>query len=363
MFRIADHPVVEARADGEQHVAVLHRHVRFVRSVHAGQAGELRIGSRQPAQSHQSVRARIAELADETRELRRRIVQDDAAARIDHRPLRIEQELNGLLDLPRVAFRDGVVRTERDRLRIIEFRRRLRHIFGDVDEDRSRSSRRGEIKRLLERDGEVLHILHEKVVLDARARDADRVAFLERILTDRVRRDLSGNDDERDRIHVRGRNSGHRVRHPRTRRHQRDADLVRRARIPVGSVDRALFVTHQHMLDLVLLEELVVDVEDRAARVAEDVLDAFLLQATDDDFCPSELHGSPPQAIDEHVCPASLSRPGICKTRHALVRRSSSKASWVKAGPAAPHRVLLRACGASGGGANDRICSDAVDSY
>ena len=72
---------------------------------------------------------------------------------------------------------------------------------------------------------------------------------------------------------------------------QRDADLVRRARVAVGGVDGALLVPHQHVLDLVLLEELVVDVEDRAARIAEDVLDAFFLEAADDDFRTRELHG------------------------------------------------------------------------
>ena len=56
------------------------------------------------------------------------------------------------------------------------------------------------------------------------------------------------------------------------------------ARIAVGRVHGALLVAHQDVLDLVLLEELVVDVEDRAAGIAEDVLDAFLLQAADDDL-------------------------------------------------------------------------------
>ncbi len=69
-------------------------------------------------------------------------------------------------------------------------------------------------------------------------------------------------------------------------------DLVARPRVAVGRVDRALLVPDQHVLDLLLLEELVVDVEDRAARIAEDVLDALLLQAADDDFCTRELHGN-----------------------------------------------------------------------
>ncbi len=73
-------------------------------------------------------------------------------------------------------------------------------------------------------------------------------------------------------------------------RHQRDADLLARPRVAVGRVHRALLVPHQHVLHLVLLEERVVDVEHRAARVAEDVLDAFFLEAADDDFRTRQLH-------------------------------------------------------------------------
>ena len=72
---------------------------------------------------------------------------------------------------------------------------------------------------------------------------------------------------------------------------QAHADLVRRARIAVGGVHRALLVAHQHVLDLVLLEQLVVDVEHRAAGIAEDVLDAFFLEAADDDFGAGQLFG------------------------------------------------------------------------
>ena len=99
-------------------------------------------------------------------------------------------------------------------------------------------------------------------------------------------------------------------------RDQRDADLVRRARIAVGRVHGALLVPHEDVLDLVLLEELVVDVEDRAARIAEDVLDAFFLEAADDDFGTRELHGKSLCLDDDvNVCPAHARRvvPGRCK--------------------------------------------------
>ena len=107
--RIADDAVVEARAYREQHVATLHRHVRLVRAVHAEHAGELRIGARKAAEAHQSIGARKAEQAHQPRQLRRRVVEDHAAAGVDHRPLRFEQESNRLLDLARVSPRDRVV--------------------------------------------------------------------------------------------------------------------------------------------------------------------------------------------------------------------------------------------------------------
>ena len=69
-------------------------------------------------------------------------------------------------------------------------------------------------------------VLHEEVVLDARARDAHGVAFLERILADRVRRHLAREDDHRNGVHVRRRDTGHGVRDARSRRHETNADLL-----------------------------------------------------------------------------------------------------------------------------------------
>jgi len=59
-------------------------------------------------------------------------------------------------------------------------------------------------------------------------------------------------------------------------------------------MDGALLVANQDVLDLVLLEELVVNIEDRAAGIAEDVLDALFLKTADGDFRTGELHDSKP---------------------------------------------------------------------
>ena len=64
MLRAANHAVVETGADGEQHVAVLHRHVRLVGAVHAEHAEKFRVARRDRAQAHQRVGARRAKQLD-----------------------------------------------------------------------------------------------------------------------------------------------------------------------------------------------------------------------------------------------------------------------------------------------------------
>src|SRR5204863_2564357 len=77
--RIADHPIVETRTDGDEHVAVLHRHVRFVGAMHAGKAGELRIAPRKAAEPHEGGGAGKTEEPHEPGELRGGGGEDDAA--------------------------------------------------------------------------------------------------------------------------------------------------------------------------------------------------------------------------------------------------------------------------------------------
>ena len=50
-----------------------------------------------------------------------------------------------------------------------------------------------------------------------------------------------------------------------------------------------LFMPHQHMLNRVLFVERVVDMQNRSARVAPDMLDAFRLQALDENFSPAQF--------------------------------------------------------------------------
>ena len=132
------------------------------------------------------------------------------------------------------------------------------------------------MERLVQRARQVGDIFHEIIVFGAGPGDADRVAFLEGVVADQVRRHLPGDDDKRDRVAQRIGQSGDRIGRARPGGDQHGADLAGRARIAFGGVHGALLVPHQDVLHLVLVEQRVVDRQHRAAGIAKNVLDALI---------------------------------------------------------------------------------------
>src|SRR5690606_24054967 len=124
---------------------------------------------------------------------------------------------------------------------------------------------------------DVFHVLDKEVVLHTGAGDAHGVDFLEGVLADRSRRYLAGDDDHRDRIAESGGNAGHGIGCARAGGNQRNADAFRATGIAVGSVYRGLFMPGQYVTNLLLAEKSIVDIENGAARIAEDILDLFFL--------------------------------------------------------------------------------------
>ncbi len=79
---------------------------------------------------------------------------------------------------------------------------------------------------------------------------------------------------------------------------------------------RRLLVPHEDVLHLLLLEDRVVDVENRTAGVAEDVLDALFLQTAYGDF----------RACDFHNLPFKSREPGRRRQRNGLATATSTQA-------------------------------------
>jgi len=110
------------------------------------------------------------------------------------------------------------------------------------------------------------------------ARDASGVSLLKGVIADQMCRDLAGQTDNRDRIHQRIGQAGDGIGRPGPRCDKHHAGLAGRAGIALGSVNRRLLVTHQDVLDLVVLEERIIDRQHGATGVAEHNLDALILE-------------------------------------------------------------------------------------
>ena len=292
MGRVADHAVIEASAHGQQNITVLHRHVGFKGAMHAQHAEELGIARGIGSQTHQGVGARVAEEVHQLTQFSRSLAEDHATTAVDVRALGRHEQLHRLADLPAMPLANRAVRTHLERRGIGKRRGLERDILGDVDHHRSRTSGAGDVKRFLDGQGQIAHVLDEEVVLDDRPCDAHRIAFLECIQPDRRRGNLAGDDDHRNAVHVGGGDAGDRIGHPGTRRHQSNTHLTRGTGVAVCSMNRRLLMANQHVLDGVLLVQRVVDVQHRSAGVAPEELDVFKLQASNEYFGAVGLGGS-----------------------------------------------------------------------
>ena len=224
----------------------------------------------------------VDELAQQLRRRRARI--DDAAAGVEHRALGRGDQLDRGADGVLVGLHLRAVGLVLDVLGADIVAGGELHVLRNVDHDRAGTAVGGDIEGLVQDAREVVHVLHQVIVLGAGPRDADRVAFLEGVVADEMGRHLAGDADHGDRIHQRVGEAGHRVGGAGAGGDQHHAALAGRAGIAFGRMGGALLVAHEDVLDLLLLEDLVIDRQHRAAGIAEDMLDPLVGQRLQHDL-------------------------------------------------------------------------------
>jgi hypothetical protein len=279
----AGHPVVETRADVDHDVAAVHGEIGLVGAVHAQHAEELRVRAREGAEAHERAGAgragHVHQLAQQAGGLRPGV--DHAAAGIDDRALGPGDHLDRRRHLVGLGPHLWPVAAVLDLVRRDVVARRLQHVLGQVDDHRTRPAVGRHVDGLVQDARQVLDRLDQIVVLGAGPGDAGGVGLLEGVVADQVGRYLPGQADQRDRVHQRVGQAGHRVGGPRPGGHQDGADPAGRTRIALGRVDRALLVAHQDVAQRILLEQRIVDRQHRAAGIAEDHVDALVQQGAD----------------------------------------------------------------------------------
>ena len=87
MLRITNHAIIKARANSNQHIAMLHGHVCFVGAMHTEHANEFIARRTITTQAHQRIGAGIAEFIDQGIQFRRSVGKNHTATGVNHRTL------------------------------------------------------------------------------------------------------------------------------------------------------------------------------------------------------------------------------------------------------------------------------------
>ena len=189
-----------------------------------------------------------------------------------------------------MAFDHRVVGPHADGLGIVKLAAIAGDVLGHIDQHGAGTAGGGNVEGLFHGGRQVFDVLDQEIVFDTGSGDANGVAFLEGIQANGMRGHLTRDDDHGNRVHVGRGNTGHGIGQAWPAGHNADTGLFAGARIGVGCMNSRLLVSHQDVLDLVLLKDFVVDVEHGATGVAKKVLNLFFLETLHQDFCACHFH-------------------------------------------------------------------------
>ena len=319
---VPGHPVVEPGTDRHEEVGALHRGDRCVVPVHAGHPEGEGVGVGEGPAGHEGRHDREVRLLGEATEPVGGVRLDDAAAGVEDGTLGFVDEPHRGLHLTGVALHRRLVAGQVDGAGSMPLHLGVEDVLRDVDEDGTGTTRGGEVEGLGDDVGELLDGGDEVVVLRTRHGDAPGVGLLEGVHPDRLRRHLAGDRHHRDRVHVGVLEGGDEVRRPRSGGRHAHAHPAGGVGVPGGHVAGTLFVSGQDVADGAV-EEGVVGGQDRPAGHAEDDLDPFVFERSDEGLgsgeglCHGRLRGRWSGARDVEN-PPWIRRVG--RTRWARVR-------------------------------------------
>ncbi len=247
-----------------------------------------------------------------------RLATDHAAADVEHRLARRGDQLGGLANLLGVRLRVGLVAGQLHRRRPAERALPLQHVLRDVDEHRAGTPGGGDVERLGQHARDVVAVADQVVVLGDRHRDAGDVGLLERVGPDHRPADLAGDRHDGYRVHLRVGDRGDEVGGAGTGSRHAHADAAGGVRVAAGGVTGALLMTHQHMTQLLRVEQRVVNGKHCATRNSEDDVDAELLQRPHHGLRAGELLGRNSFRVTRLAAPVGAAVGGLVARRPFL---------------------------------------------
>ncbi len=267
-----------------------------------------------------------------------RFGMEDAVASQDDRPLRRRDLGRRKLQLPAVTVEvRPEARQPGDDLclrRMPGGRLLLQRVLGDVDVNRAGAPGAGDVERLGDDARQVVGVADQVIVLGHRQGDAVDVDLLEGVLADQGARDVARDRDHRHRVEKGGPDPRDEVRRAGSGGAHAHAHATRHPCVAVRRMCPALLVPDQHVAELRVVTQDVIQRQDHATGVAEEHIDALAEQRFAQDVGTDP---GPPQVagLVEHPLPGSLHggrfrAPGVRHVTASHRRRSRGAARTLR---------------------------------
>ena len=211
---------------------------------------------------------------------------DHTAAAIDHRPLGRGNKAQHLLKRQIIRTAHGIVTAKADSLREDRMSCLVLDVLGNIDQHRPGTSTLGYMKGLLDDPGNIIDIPDKVAVLHNGKRHPKEIGLLESTATDHFLRHLSGDRNQRNRIHVGIGDAGHKIRGAGTGSCHADAGLTRYACISLGCESASLLMAGQDRTDLLRLGQSLMDGHRAATRIGKNYINTLALQRSDQNLSP-----------------------------------------------------------------------------
>ena len=253
--------------------------------MHARHTHMQRVRVRECAASHQRGHDRNSSLLGELDQLLGSISLNDATTDVEHRTLGSSNHLSGFVNLTLVRSRHRTVARQFNLRRPGEVNHRILEVLRDINQNRAWTPRRSQVECLGERARDVLSFGDHEVVLSNRHGHTADVSFLESVGTQQRATDLTGNSDNRNRVHLSIRERGHQVSSTRAGSRDTDTDFAGNLRVTSGSVASSLLVAHEHMAELFRVINRIVERKHCTTGNAEGYLNTKLFKGSDNGLC------------------------------------------------------------------------------
>ena len=321
---LARDPVVESRPEGDEQITLLQSADCRYGAVHSGHTHVQWVAVGEGTSGHQCGDDRDTGEFGQLQELLVGMGLDDAATDVEHRLLCLDDHASCLTHLLGVWASDRAVAGQIDHRRPLKGGHGLQRILGDVNQHRSWTSGGGDMECLGNCARNLSGIGDQEVVLGDGHRDAADIRLLKGVCADGLTGHLTGDGNDRHRIHVGISDRGDEIGGARTRGGHTHTYSSSGLGVTLRRMPSTLLMTHQNVPYLRGVHQWVVCGKDRPTRDTEDDVHSGVLHRADEALGTGDLvaHLVFLTLVGRAMKnpPAIIRLRGVARRRHKSVR-------------------------------------------